>query len=232
MLTLDRRLFRRFTVENTGLKFSLTSEQSKELDMLIFDWDGTLVDTGPIMYEAVVTFFARFGVPPPPMEKWLEEISPDFLPWYHEQGIPRTVGREELHDHWGKHAEQHKHRILLRPGALDVLQCCSDVGILVAVVSGTNADVIDPVVSRFGIGVHFDAFGTGVKDKHIGLVNMLRRFSLSPKNAAYVDDTHIGLVSAKKAGLTAIGITGGFHSRESLLQANPDHLIASLEELL
>ncbi len=203
--------------------------------LLAFDWDGTLVDTMEVMYQATRTVFIHYELKPPTREVYLEEITiKNMDEFYHDHGVPRQATRQDLNAIWRMYFNDpgNYDAMRLRDGAREALLICRAMGINTALVSGTIRDVIMVGLSRFGLPGFIDHVGADASDKVGELKRTLDRFVISPEEAAYVDDTFEGLSAAKRVGMTAIGITGGFSPRQLLLEADPDLMIDSLIELL
>jgi len=200
--------------------------------LAIFDWDGTLVDSPRWAHHAMCAVFNNYQVEPPSLEVFLEGISSDFLIFYRKHGIPNTATRKDLNAIWEKYLLDHSDDFTLRDGALEALVYCRDVGMKTAIVSGTSPGVIAHGIERFGIGDLIGQVEANACGKVKELQRVLLNFNISPDEAVYVDDTHEGVNAAKTVGMTAIGITGGFELPQRLLQAEPDHLIDSLYDLL
>lgn len=61
---------------------------------------------------------------------------------------------------------------------------------------------------------------------------ILERFGISPEECLYVGDSEVDIQTGTNAGLTTIGVTWGFRSREELVSAGANNLIDKAEELL
>ena len=203
--------------------------------LVAFDWDGTLVDTTDIAYRAVRTVFARYQLEPPHKEVFLERItSGGMLAFYHERGIPRHVTRQDLNGIWRGvfNDPEHRDRVALRDGAREALLACRNTGAYTSIVSGSVHDIIVAGLANLGVSDFIDHIEAEACGKVEELQRIIYRFSVDPCDVVYVDDTFEGLSAAKAVGAIAIGITGGFTPRARLLEANPDHVISSLHELL
>ncbi len=203
--------------------------------LVAFDWDGTLVDTMQIAYQAMRTVFGHYRLEPPSKDVFLENItSGGMLAFYHERGVPRSATRQDLNAIWQRHFNDPKHhsQLLLREGAREALAACRDMGAKVSIVSGSTHGIITTGIERFGISDFIDHVEADASGKVDELRRVISHFSVDPNEMVYVDDTYEGLAAAKEVGISAIGILGGFSPRERLLEANPDRLIASLNDLL
>jgi len=62
--------------------------------------------------------------------------------------------------------------------------------------------------------------------------SVLERLAVSPDKTAMVGDTSVDIEAGKNVGVTTIGATYGFTSRETLAASHPDYLIDAIDELL
>ena len=203
--------------------------------LINFDWDGTLADTRHTAYLAMETVFYHFNLEPPSKDEFLKHItSQGMLAFYHERGVPKNITRADLAIMFQKYfndPENHKN-LILRPGAIETLTACRSKGIKISIVSGSAHNVISIGVDKFKMSNLIDHIQADAGDKIDELRLVGSRFSAEPNEAIYVDDTYEGLSAAKKVGMTAVGITGGFSEERRLLEAGPDFLIPNLQELL
>jgi phosphoglycolate phosphatase len=201
------------------------------LNLAIFDWDGTLVDSPSWAHQAMCAVFNYYGVEPPTLEIFLTEISSDFLLFYRSHGIPESATRQDLNVIWEQYLTEHPDGFMMRDGAKEALAFCHDAGMKTAIVSGTSPGTIAQGIERFALTGLIDHVEANACGKVGELQLVLARFTTNPHGAVYVDDTLEGVKAAKSLGITAIGITGGFELPERLLKANPDHLITTLFDL-
>lgn len=200
-----------------------------------FDWDGTLVDTAHVAYQAMQTVFTHYNAAAPSKEDFFRNITSGGLEnFYHERGIPRFVTRKELNDHWKKYFGKQKGQdgIVMRDGARELLHACRNSGIKVSIVSGSVRNVIEASLTTLGIAGLIDHLEADAHGKVDELRRVIKHFSFEPKEVVYVDDMFEGISAAKNVGAAAIGIRGGFGADGHLREAAPDHLIASLHELI
>lgn len=200
--------------------------------LMIFDWNGTLLDDlGPV-YKSVLEIFRQYGVPPPTIEEYRDQVKAKFMDFYWRHGIPRSATADDLN----------KIRIEVLKGCspreyslvedtVHVLNYCAGRGLKIALVSAGNSEVISQQFSQFGITKFFDLVVADALDKVGGLKVCVSHFGLEPGRAIYVDDTRDGIVAAKKAGLVTCGVTWGYNSERRVRQACPGFVIRNLREL-
>jgi HAD superfamily hydrolase (TIGR01509 family) len=176
----------------------------------VFDWDGTLVDTLPLIYRANVVALGEFGIR---MDRtWFRErYTPDWRSSYRALGIP-----EEL---WGAVAERWAREMRLgRPRALPwargALRRLRRHGVRLGLVTASTRGVVEPNIARLGLEGAFETafFSDDVthsKPHPEALLRALDELGLPARDTVYVGDTTVDLEMAAAAGapFVAVGTT-------------------------
>lgn len=205
----------------------------ESVELVIFDWNGTLLDDLEFVFESVLEIFRRYEVPPPTLEEYRREITADFMQFYWNHGIPRSATGDDLNKIRIEVLRAiDLDRYLLVDGVLEVLKGLANRSVKLAIASSGNTEVIAAQLTHLEISDLFDPVITDAWDKVAALKQALKHFGLEPHEAVYIDDTYDGLIAAKNAGLLACGVTWGYNSRERILAAEPDYVIDELKELI
>ena len=201
------------------------------LKCVLFDWDGTLLDSFEADAQAYIHMFAALGM------KWsIAELKRHYSPnWHHvyrAARLPRAKW-EEADRLWMKFYRTHQPE--LQPGARRVLSALERRFILALVSSGSRARV------RRQLREHEVAamFRTKVcsedaprRKPHPAPLRMaLDRLRLSPKLCVYIGDAPEDIQMAHRAGMRAIGVLGGSPVPGRLRAASPDATIETIREL-
>jgi HAD superfamily hydrolase (TIGR01549 family) len=125
----------------------------------------------------------------------------------------------------------------LTKGATHVICELKKSGVKVGLVSNSGSKGVKLALKKFDLDRFFDVVITRDDVKRIKPNGDCIRKALSTlgyrqNDAAYVGDSWIDVMAAKDAGVMAIAIVGGISPKEKLLQASPDKIISSLDELL
>jgi HAD superfamily hydrolase (TIGR01509 family) len=201
------------------------------IEAVLFDWDGTIVDSAELSYRCYERLFASYGLPFGRRE-FERTYSPNWQRTYLEVGLPAAHWTEADERWLAFYAEE---RNGLVSGALAALSELRESGVRLGVVSsGERSRVADEIV-QLGLEGFFEALvcGTDVECKKPhpeGLHTALRQLALGPAAAAYVGDSPEDVEMARAAGVFAVGVPGGFPNRERLRASCPDLLASSLSE--
>jgi len=201
------------------------------LRAVLFDWDGTLVDSAEKSYRCYRRVFARFGID---YDHALFErtYAPDWYRTYEDLGLPRERWRE-ADAHWLECYAGEPSRLL--PGAAEALEAFAASGLVQGLVSSGDPARVRGEIESLGVARYFATVvcggeTAGRKPHPEPLLLALGRIAVGPEQAAYVGDSPEDVLMAKAAGAYAIGIPGGFPNRQALAAADPHLLAPSLDE--
>jgi phosphoglycolate phosphatase len=208
----------------------------KAIDLVMFDLDGTLADTGHDLAASVNFTRAHFKLSPLP-EKMVYANVGRGVEHLLKHSLPEE-GAEQFHDVMQvflAHYESHLlDRTALYPGVRDVLQYFR--GKKRLVVSNKMLRLTLAVVRGLGVADEFDdIFGgdsAAEKKPHPALLEMaLEKFHVPAASALMVGDGDIDIEAGRRAGVITCGVTYGLGNRDDLVAAKPDFMIDDLNAL-
>ncbi len=199
----------------------------KHLQALLFDFDGTLLDSFSAHYKAYAATFAHFGIEITP-DELIRNYSPDWFQVYRAFGIPETQWAQ-ADSIWLAAAAREEP--LLFPGAHTGLQQLHTRYQLGLVTAGSKDRVLRDL-NKTNIAEFFQVIITGddvtqTKPAPEGLLQALNHLQVDAKSALYVGDTAVDHAAAQAAGLFYVGIAGPFHDA-----AEPYLEVQNLAELM
>jgi len=198
---------------------------------VLFDWDGTLLDSYHADSQAYLAMFREMGIP------WgLSELTQHYSPnWY---DVYRAAGLARKHWNdadriWRRQYASHQPKLI--NGTRRVLAQLKRRHRLGLVTNGDRARVTRQL-REFRLTSHFAARvcagDTPQRKPHPAPLQLaLRRMRLAPASCFYVGDTPEDLQMARRAGVRPIAILGPFPTEKQLRAAQPEYLLASLDEL-
>lgn len=207
-------------------------------DLLIFDWDGTLVDSIERIVESISAAAVRCELP------MLEERA---IRGIIGLGLPEAIAVLYPHINEAKTAEAFRrayadHYLALEtepsplyPGVAAALQRFRDQGHLLAVATGKGRRGLDRVLAGQGWTDYFDvtrcADETASKPDPLMLEEILAHCGVAPERALMIGDSVFDLEMARRAGIDSVAVTYGAQPVEALLACSPCLAIHRFSEL-
>jgi phosphoglycolate phosphatase len=208
-----------------------------EVRALIFDLDGTLIDSKLDLALSVNATLAELGRDPLPHEQIFSYVG---------QGAPSLIARalgsgaSEQDcliglEFFIKYYSAHKlDNTVLYPGVRETLDALKDMPM--AVLTNKPVRVSRAIIEELGVGERFRFVYGGnsferKKPDPMGVDSILREFGAAPAQAMLVGDSEIDVQTARNAGTWACGVTYGFGSHR-LGEYPPDVLVDNLTELI
>lgn len=196
---------------------------------LLFDLDGTLLDSFGTHFEAYRVMFSRFGIEMSE-EIFFASYSPNWYHTYQAFGLPEEVW-EVANSHWIEAVNCLPQKLF--PGVVETLAQLSKSYELGIVTSGSKNRVLRDLEST-GIKSFFQVTITGddikrPKPDPEGLELALSRMELLPCEALYIGDSHADYEMACAANVHFLGIPSAF---ASLGSTHACHKVQSITDLL
>ncbi|HKV26157.1 MAG TPA: HAD family hydrolase [Candidatus Acidoferrum sp.] len=205
--------------------------QAAFLQGVLFDWDGTLVDSHAADSAAYLAMFREMGIPWG-MEELERHYSPNWYRVYRAAKLPRARW-DDADRAWRRQYAKHSPKLIA--GARQVLASLSREHSLGLVTSG-DRDRVTRQLREFRLAKLFEARvcsgDTPEKKPHPAPLKLaLQKLRLEASACVYVGDAPEDLEMARRAGVRAIGVLGAFSTEKKLRAARPDELLESIREL-
>jgi len=201
---------------------------------ILFDWDGTLVDTLPFMYAATELVMAEHGVPIT-WDDYRRHFTPDWRLLYRRFRLPEGA-IESVGDRWWALYRGRDEAGLL-PGAADALRRLFAAGFALGIVTAGRRDSVEPQLERHGLSGLLSACVYGddpfeQKPGPAGFRHALSTLGLVGRaaDAAYVGDALDDMRMAVAAGARGVGILSDLATQAELRDAGASEVAASVAE--
>jgi HAD superfamily hydrolase (TIGR01509 family) len=202
----------------------------KRFATVLFDWDGTLCDSGAALHRAFVKALAEFGISFS-MAEYQAVYTPAWYRMYEAFGLPRHSWRS-CDQRWLHHFDGEEPGLL--PGAAGVIDCCRTDGLKVGIVTGATRDRIRREFDRLGL-----SFGAVICHEDVvhrkpdpeGISMALALLNARTEDCCFVGDAPEDIEMGKRAGVCTVGVVSEYVTRGRIEAAAPDVLIESIDEL-
>jgi phosphoglycolate phosphatase len=204
--------------------------------LLVFDWDGTLVDSTAIIATCIQNACCDLGLPVP------EESAARFViglgladALRHVAPTLEAADYPRLSERYRDHYLARDPDIPLFPGAREMLDDLDARGFLLAVATGKSRTGLARSLAKHGLAQRFFASrcaDEGFPKPHPDmLLALMERCAVEPSETLMIGDTSHDLELARNAGAQAVAVTYGAHGADGLAAFAPLAMPASIAEL-
>ena len=213
---------------------------------LLFDLDGTLIDSAPDLATALNRTMEKLGRPTydeATVRHWVgngatvlvsralsgsREIAPD---------LDKKLLDEALAIFMGLYRERLCERTVLYPGVRETLERLRTRGLRMAVVTNKPGPFVAPILEKLE-AVHFFDLTLGGEDlphkkpHPLPLLHASQKLGVPVDKALMVGDSRNDILAAKAAGMRSVGVSWGYNYGEDIADCGPDAVIGRFDELL
>lgn len=205
--------------------------------LVVFDWDGTLMDSTGTISLCIRKSCQDAGLPDPGSSianyvigLGLHDALRHAAPGASDTQVAQLVDRyRHYYKQWGQ-------QLVLFDDARDVVRQLESDGYLLAVATGKTRLGLSTAFDQTGIGIHFQtsrcADECNPKPHPQMLHEIMEELGVSPSETIMVGDTTHDIRMAQAAGALSVGVTTGAHPADSLHASKPDHVVPCLADML
>lgn len=211
------------------------------VNLVIFDFDGVIIDSGQDIASAAQHVLKLFDQPVLSQEEIISYVGhgvqylirncfkgcdDDFveqvIPVYRKHYLKNAVVKTRLYEH-----VEETLKYIKKSGEDNKI----------ALVTNKPEDLTYKILEVLGVKPYFDMVVGPESVKKMkpdpeGILQVLEQFKIPPQQAVMVGDSHVDIEAGKNAGTITCGVTYGLGDREELIKSSPDILINDLAELL
>jgi phosphoglycolate phosphatase len=221
---------------------------SRAAQAVLFDLDGTLVETAPEIRDAVNATLRSLGLPEAPLaqvEAWIGHGTGTLLAraLAHASGVPHAqvrasalwrVAEPRFVSEYGERCGSNSRPY---PQARELLEALRERRVHTAVVTNKEQRFAERVLQCHGLDAWLDRLVGGDllpsrKPDPAGVHLCLRGFGVGPAQALFVGDSSIDVATARNAGLRVWAVDHGYNLGEPIASAQPDRVLSGLQQVL
>ena len=218
-----------------------TNINKNAVKCIIFDLDGTLLNTLTTIQHYVNVALEMNGIPPITYEECRSYVGYGAR-WLIECALKRhNVYSDSMHakvftDYNGVYNADPYHLTEIYDGIEDAISVLHEQGITLAVLSNKPDFATREVVERFFPNTF--ALAGGAKDglplkpSPDTLLDMINNLCFSTDQCIYVGDSEVDVLTAQNANMPCVSVTWGFRTKEELRKAGAVHIVNTADEML
>lgn len=208
----------------------------KRFDLIVFDWDGTLMDSAAAIVASVQAAARDLGVAPPSDERarhiiglGLSDALRHALPELEEHRYA------ELTDRYRFHYLAQDHELTLFDGIEELIDELATAGYALAIATGKSRLGLNRAIDHSGIGRYFQASRCAdecfSKPHPQMLEELMAEFAVAPESTLMIGDTTHDLQMAANARVAAVAVSYGAHTVDALGQVASRYCAPTVAEL-
>ncbi len=206
---------------------------------VIFDMDGSLVDSMWIWKDIDIEYLGRFGLKiPDDLQRMIEGKSFTETAEYFKERFALERSVEEIKADWNEMAwEKYRTKVMLKPGARELLDYCRKQGIRLGIATSNSRQIVDMVMQERAIAEYFSCIMTSCEAKKgkpapdIYLITA-KRLGVRPEDCLVFEDIVFGIQAGKSAGMEVCAVEDAYSSYQAQEKRRlADHYITDFTEI-
>lgn len=211
-----------------------------DIDAVLFDLDGTLVDSMWMWKQIDIEYLGRFGIPlPDDLQKKIEGMSFSETALYFKNHFPITDSIEEMKATWNRMAwDKYTYEVPLKPGVQNFLDKCKEKGIKMGIATSNSRELVENIATVHKLHDYFDCIMTGcdvqkgkpAPDIYLAVADKLQ---VDPEHCLVFEDIIPGLKAGISAGMKVCAVEDAYSSKEEDAKKQmADYYITHYDEII
>lgn len=194
------------------------------IEAVIFDLDGSLVDSMWMWKDIDIEYLGRFGIPlPEDLQAVIEGMSFTETACYFKEHFQIPDPIEKIKEEWNRMAwDKYSNDVPLKDGVREFLEGCRDRNILLGIATSNSRELVDNIISVHRLGNYFSCILTGcdvTKGKPAPdiYLEVAKRLGTAPERCLVFEDIIPGIQAGKSAGMKVCAVEDEYsvHDREA-----------------
>ena len=185
----------------------------RDKQAVIFDLDGSLVDSMWIWKDIDIAYLGRFGIPlPPNLQAQIEGMSFNETAHYFKEHFHIPDSIEEIKEEWNRMAwDKYRNEVPLKPGVYEFLTGCRERGIKLGIATSNSRELVENIACTHNLHDYFSCIMTGC-DVERGkpapdiYLAVAKKLGVKPENCLVFEDIIPGIRAGKNAGMEVCAV--------------------------
>lgn len=214
------------------------------LELIVFDLDGTLIDSAPDLVEAVNHALTKLNKPThsqTTIQQWIGNgadvlVKRSLVGDWHVQSEPEDfeVAFALFKTYYAAHDWVYSR---LYEGTIETLQALKNMGFTLTCITNKTSPFTNPLMKTAGLTPYFDFIASGdtfakMKPDPLPLLETAKRFNVKPENALMIGDSINDITAGERAGFKTLAVSYGYSGQYSMTDLNADYTVSSMSEIV
>ncbi len=192
-------------------------EMLENIDAVIFDLDGSLVDSMWMWRQIDIEYLGKFGIElPEDLQEAIEGMSFSETAGYFKERFRLPDSIQQIKSDWNAMAwDKYSNEVPLKEGVDDFLEICREQGILLGIATSKSRELVQNIVSVHGLEDYFSCIMTGcdvakgkpAPDIYLAVANEL---NVEPGRCLVFEDIIPGILAGKAAGMKVCAVEDAY----------------------
>ena len=203
---------------------------------ILFDLDGTLVDSGEGILKCAELALRHFDLPIPTEAEMRTVVGPPLRDSFMRFGCTAQQAEEAVAVYRSRYTVVGKFEGFVYPGMPELLKGLKEGGCRLFVATSKPETTAKEVLHHFNLAPYFDCIAGAALDKSRGTKEEVIAYLLSQvgtlDGALMVGDTAFDVIGAAQHGIPCVGVSWGYGTVESMTDAHAAAIVDNTQELL
>lgn len=216
----------------------------KDKELIIFDFDGTLINSIPDLTLAVNKMLFSYNLLPLTVEQVTPFIGNGAMPLVKRaleytmpnKNISEQLLKEAFEIYFSAYREVTCDKTFLYPGVLDTLKLLNNKGYKMVICTNKPFHFIEPILNKLSM-THFFKLWIGEdsltqkKPSAAPLLHLAQEMDVAIQKCIMIGDSKNDILAAKNSNMESIGVSYGYNYNENIADYNPTQVVDSFREL-
>lgn len=210
------------------------------IDAVIFDLDGSLVDSMWLWRDIDIEYLGGFGIPlPEDLQSKIEGMSFHETALYFKENFPIEDSLDKIKADWNRMAwDKYTNEVPLKPGVAEFLKDCKESGIKLGIATSNSRELVRNIVQVHKLQDYFSSIVTGCdvergKPAPDVYLTAARQLQVLPERCLVFEDIIPGIQAGKNAGMRVCAVEDAYSmSVKEEKKALADYYIESYAGLM